>query len=149
MEGTFTARKLDDYITVADRIVAFKAKYPEGTLQSVLLYHDNERVVMKGMAFRSPEDPCPGVGHAEEVRAASHVNKSSAMENAETSAWGRALAALGFGVKKNGAVASMEEMDKVRRTTEAASRVGPKGPSQSSAPRGFPPRPQRSTPANE
>jgi len=148
MEGTFASRKLDDYITVADRIVAFKTKYPEGTLQSVLLHHDNERVVMKGLAFRTPDDPCPGVGHAEEVRAASHVNKSSAMENAETSAWGRALAALGFGVRKNGAIASREEVDKVERT-EAASRVGPTGATQSGAPRRFPARPQQPGPPRD
>ena len=145
MEGTFASRKLDDYITVADSIAAFKSKYPEGTLQSVLLHHDNERVVMKGLAFRTPDDPCPGVGHAEEVRAASHVNKSSAMENAETSAWGRALAALGFGVRKDGAIASKEEMDKVRRMAEASTT----GQSQSTAPRRFPPRPQRSIAPNE
>ena len=100
---------LADYITVAERIEAFYAKYPEGSLRAELIEDDGTRIVMRAFAYRDREDTQPAVGHAEEVRGVGMVNKTSALENAETSAWGRALAALGFHVKKG--IASREEVE--------------------------------------
>lgn len=113
-------RDLADYVDVATRIQAFYAKYPEGSLSAAVIEDDGTRVVMKARAHRHADDLLPGIGHAEEIRGAGMVNKTSAMENCETSAWGRALAALGMEVRKG--IASVEEMEKVERMEEEAER---------------------------
>lgn len=111
------SRNLDNYVTVDKRIAAFYVKYPEGSLQSELLFPDENTVRCKAYAYRTPDDPRPGIGHAEEKRDAGPVNRTSAVENSETSAWGRALAALGLEVTKG--VASREEVEIARRKEAA------------------------------
>jgi hypothetical protein len=59
-----------------------------------------------------------GSGYAEEIRGQGHVNQTSALENAETSAIGRALASIGLA---GGEYASANEMDGVQRKTVASS----------------------------
>lgn len=99
---------LEDYIPVNERIRAFHARYPAGSLDADIVSFDADRVVMKARAYRWPGDANPGVGHASEI------TEKFALENCETSAWGRALASLGFEVQ-NG-VASREEMARVGST---------------------------------
>jgi hypothetical protein len=66
-------------------------------------------VVVKAYAYRTPDDPRPGIGHSSlTIPGATPYTRGSELENAETSAWGRALAALGFEVKK--AIASADEV---------------------------------------
>jgi len=57
-----------------------------------------------------------GTGHAEEIRGQGPVNRTSALENCETSAIGRALAAIGL---SGGEYASANEMDGVERKSNA------------------------------
>jgi hypothetical protein len=104
-------RNLDDYITVAERVEAFYKKFPEGSIQSEVIFDDGKRILLRAKAYRNQEDSRPGVGHAEEIRGLGPVNQTSAVENCETSAWGRAIAALGFEVKKGTEIASREEME--------------------------------------
>lgn len=106
---------LKDYVEVADRIKAFKEAHPEGSLQSIgkpwVEHHpDGKAFIWYGaMAYRSPDDPKPGVGWAQEpFPGLTPYTKNSELQNAETSAWGRAIAALGFDF--NGKVASREEV---------------------------------------
>jgi hypothetical protein len=102
-------RDLSDYIQVNERIIRFKEAFPEGSLQSQIVELTEERVVMRGEAYRTPDDPRPGVGHSWlEIPGKTPFTRGSEIENAETSAWGRALAALGFEVKRG--IASMEEI---------------------------------------
>ena len=61
-----------------------------------VVYQDDDRVVMRA-AIIDPEGRTVGSGHGEEFRAQGKINKTSAMENAETSAIGRALASIGLG----------------------------------------------------
>ena len=107
MSGGFNP---NEYNTVAERIEAFIAKYPDGCLQSEVIELSDNRVVMRGLAYRSADDPRPGIGtSAMPIPATNSMLRNSEIETAETSAWGRAIAALGFEVKKG--VASRDEVD--------------------------------------
>jgi hypothetical protein len=102
--------RLASYITVNERIDAFYAKYPEGSLQSEIVTHTPKIVVVKAMAFRTADDPRPGIGHSMMmIPGTTPYTEDSEVENAETSAWGRALAALGFEVKKG--IATRQEIE--------------------------------------
>lgn len=101
---------LSEYVDVAERIRIFKERYPDGTLQSelTLMNGDNPGWLCKAFAYRTADDQRPGIGHAfEPVPGKTPYTKDSEAMNAETSAWGRAIVALGFETKK---IASAEEM---------------------------------------
>lgn len=100
---------MDDYVPVNERIAAFIDAYPEGSLQSEIVELTDSRVTVKAFAFRKPDDPRPGTGLSSlEIPGKTQFTRGSEIENAETSAWGRAIAALGFEVKRG--VASREEV---------------------------------------
>jgi len=84
-----------EYTTVAERIDQFRALYPTHSLESEIL-SSGDMVVMKAI-IRDDLGRVLATGHAEEIRGSTNINKTSALENCETSAWGRALAALNFG----------------------------------------------------
>jgi hypothetical protein len=105
------SRKFDmsDYIPVAERIEAFFDKFPDGSLQSEIVRLDDSYVLMRGYAYRTADDERPGMGLSGlEIPGATPYTRGSEIENAETSAWGRATAALGFEVRRG--VASAEEV---------------------------------------
>jgi hypothetical protein len=116
-----------DYIDVASRIVEFRGKYPDGSLQQIDLQFVNvagkDWVVYTAGAYRTPDDIRPGVGTAwEPVPGATNFTKNSEVQNAETAAWGRAMvAALAVDTKKG--IASQEE---VRNRTEEREQPTPK-----------------------
>lgn len=102
---------LNDYETVESRIERYWAIYPEGSIVTDLIKSDEGRFIVKASIYRGSD--LLATGYAEEVIGSSPVNKTSALENCETSAIGRALANAGFATK--GKRASREEMDKVQR----------------------------------
>ena len=107
---------LDSYVTVAERIAAFYQSYPTGRICTQILEHNEESgfILMRAEVFRSTDDAQPSAtGHAFEVRSDGYVNRTSYIENAETSAVGRSLALLGFEVRRG--IASREEMEKAAR----------------------------------
>jgi len=109
---------LDNYETVESRIARFWAKYPNGRIETSVYYYDENRVVFRAALYDDGQDPNPkATGYAEEVRDASPVNRTSHVENAETSAIGRALANFEF-QSKTQPRPSREEMEKVQRMTE-------------------------------
>jgi hypothetical protein len=100
---------LDDYVTVAERIGAFYGKFPDGSLQSELVELNDNRVVMRAYAYRTSDDPRPGIGYSSlGIPGTTPYTRGSEVENCESSAWGRAIAALGFEVKRG--IASAEEV---------------------------------------
>ena len=110
----------DSYVPVAERLEKFYQTYPEGRVTTAIVEHSLESgfVLMRAEVFRSSDDAAPAAtGHAFEVRGESYVNKTSYVENAETSAVGRALALLGFEVKRG--IASREELQKTARMQTA------------------------------
>lgn len=85
-----------EYLTVAKRVGMFREKHPEYTLQTEVIQRTEEYVVVKA-TIANEQSRVIATGHSEEYRKASQINRTSALENAETSAIGRALAAFGFG----------------------------------------------------
>jgi len=107
---------LDEYVTVHERVERFYAKYPQGRITTTILEHNAETgfVLMRAEVFRDPDDAQPAAtGHAYELRSSGHVQQGSYVEVCETSSVGRALALLGFEVKRG--IASREEMQKAAR----------------------------------
>lgn len=84
------------YHTVAKRVDDFRAKYPDYSLTTDVLVRDDDCVVMRA-AISDLDGRVIATGHSEEYRKSSQINRTSALENAETSAIGRALAAFGIG----------------------------------------------------
>lgn len=112
---------LNDYETVAERIQRFYKDYPDGRIvtEDLTKWRDRERNVWRVVArvyktHEQSEFSPSASGHAFEIDGQGLANKTSALENAETSAVGRALAMLGYSVSKT-ALASREEMEKVAR----------------------------------
>lgn len=85
-----------EYQTVALRVKKFCEERPGYALTTEIIYRDKDEVVMKA-TISDPDGRVLATGHAEEQRNASKINKTSALENCETSAIGRVLAALGLG----------------------------------------------------
>ena len=103
--------KLDpEYKEVSERIRDFRERYPDGCLQSEILASPVAGfVVVAARAYRTPDDPRPGVGLAwEPVPGKTPYTKDSELMNAETSAWGRAIIAVGASDAKH--VASADEV---------------------------------------
>jgi deoxycytidylate deaminase len=83
-----------DYHTVANRISRFRKSHPDYSIETQLISQDDEKVIMKSLIMDG--ERLIATGYAEEVRASSNINQTSALENAETSAVGRALAFFGL-----------------------------------------------------
>ncbi|HEV7892774.1 MAG TPA: hypothetical protein VGP08_19320 [Pyrinomonadaceae bacterium] len=111
----------DEYITVHERIEKFYAKFPQGRILTSIVEHNEETgfILMRAEVYRAPEDVLPAAtGHAYELRSAGHVQAGSYVEVCETSSVGRALALLGFEVRRG--VASREEVIRGARKQQAA-----------------------------
>ena len=104
------------YTQVVHRMEAFRRIH--GTdfgLDTEILVNDGKRVVVKAI-ITDKDNRKVGAGMAEEIRGQGMVNTTSALENAETSAIGRAFASLGLA---GGEYASATELDAVERKTQA------------------------------
>lgn len=113
---------LEDYETVEERLIKFWKDHPDGQIHSELLEQSNGRFIVRVSIYRTEADPRPWTtGLAEETVQGRGVNSTSALENCETSAIGRALANAGYSTK--GKRASREEMEKVARTTEVKAQI--------------------------
>lgn len=84
-----------EYQTVAERIAKFRDAHPEMSINSDIV-QNTEAVIIK-TSIIDVDNRTLATGYAEEVRGSSNINKTSALENCETSAVGRALAFLGYG----------------------------------------------------
>ena len=85
-----------EYETVAYRIHKFRDAHPTWTLRTSIVHRDLESVVISAEIL-DETGRLVANGHAEEFRSDGKINATSALENAETSAIGRALAAFGIG----------------------------------------------------
>lgn len=93
---------LSAYVEVKDRIVEFREKYPDGRLRAanpeqpydIIAIGGENYVAYTALAYRDPDDKLPGVGTAWElIPGKTKFTRGSELQNAETSAWGRAMVA--------------------------------------------------------
>jgi hypothetical protein len=99
-----------DYVEVNERLIYFWKGYPEGSIVTEVLKIDDNFVMIKAEVRKSIDQQIPdAVGHAFENKNSSNINKTSYVENCETSAIGRALGVLGYGIENS--IASAEEVN--------------------------------------
>jgi hypothetical protein len=118
----------EDYIEVAERLVMFLQAYPQGSLQGSWGWLDDNHtvIVYQALAYRDPEDKRPGIGTASEpYPGQTNFTRGSEIMNAETSAWGRAICALG--IAANRGVASAQDV-RASRARSADSVAPPSTP---------------------
>jgi hypothetical protein len=113
---------LEDYETVEERLIKFWKDHPDGQIHTKLLDQSAGRFIVEASIFRTEADNRPWTtGLAEETIQGRGVNATSALENCETSAIGRALANAGYATK--GKRASREEMAKVGKAQEVKASI--------------------------
>jgi hypothetical protein len=125
MAGKFD---LENYETVELRLRRLYTKFPEARVLTDLVFHDERRFIIKAEVYLSTDDLSPvATGYAEEIVGASPVNRTSALENGETSAIGRAISNSVLCLEAPvGARPSQQEMEKVERYAKE-----PRKPAQS------------------
>ena len=96
-----------DYVQVNERIKAFRMVHPNGCIETDILFLTDGVVTVKAYVY-DEDGRKIGTGLAQEKESSSYINKTSFIENAETSAVGRALGMCGFGIDT--AVCSAEEV---------------------------------------
>lgn len=113
---------LEDYETVEERLIKFWKDHPDGQIHTRLLENATSRFIVEASIYRTEADSRPWTtGLAEETVQGRGVNATSALENCETSAIGRALANAGYATK--GRRASREEMGKVVKGAEVKAQI--------------------------
>jgi hypothetical protein len=121
---------LEEYDLVEDRIRAFYADHPDGRIVSYEVTDEADRAkgyfVVRAQIYEDHEDQhmnCPkATGLAFEIEGTAGANKTAALENAETSAIGRALANANYASKKR---PSRTEMEKAARGPQPRSAAKP------------------------
>ena len=104
------------YVEVNTRLIYFRENYPGFSIVTKIENFSDDQVVISAQ-IADPNGTVVATGHAHEEKGASKINRTSYIENGETSAIGRALGIFGIGI--DGGVASAEEVDMAitRQTT--------------------------------
>lgn len=123
-----------EYATVAERIEAFYARFPEGRIITELVTRTEEEVTFRAKVYRASNDARPAAtGWASEREGDGMVNEVACLENTETSAIGRALANLGFASSiRRPSAEEMAKAARVRERRALAVREAPAAPQTAS-----------------
>lgn len=125
-----------DYAEVNQRIKAFRMVYPNGFILNEMTSNDNGVCIFKSLVgyYDDGNQIVLGTGTAYEKENSTFINKTSYIENCETSAVGRALGMAGFGIDTS--IASAEEVvnaitnqnaeNKVSKTVDSDKKATPK-----------------------
>lgn len=105
------------YVLVADRVLYFNETYDKGSIHTELVSpYNSDLIVMKATIYPMASDELRYfTGYSQAIIGDGTVNKTAALENAETSAVGRALAMMGIGVIES--IASVDEINKAQGST--------------------------------
>ena len=95
-----------EYVDVASRVQGFWKVYPEGSIKTELISFTGDECIFKAEVYN--KDALLSTAHAHEVKGSSNINKTSFVENCETSAVGRALGNAGIG--STDSIASADEV---------------------------------------
>ena len=101
-----------EYVPVTERVKEFHRIYPDYKLLTDIVHFDENSVIMVAKIY-DKDGKLIANGHAQEDRNASNINKTSYVENCETSAVGRAIGMLGIGID-----ASMASADEVANAVD-------------------------------
>ena len=111
---------MTDYVDVKERIAQFYKKYPDGSIQfeyKGALDSNPDMIWGIAYAYRTATDERPGIGTAAELAIGKTTfTRGSELMNLETSAWGRAIGALGIGLGKS--VATKQEVEAAKARQE-------------------------------
>ena len=103
------------YVLVSDRVIYFNETYPKGSITTELVSKpEDDLVVIKATIKPVEGENRAFTGYSQATWDDSYINKTSALENAETSAVGRALGFMGIGV-----IESIASIDEINKTTHA------------------------------
>lgn len=107
-----TQRGGKKYTMVSVRVEAFRKAFGmDYGIETEIISYNGENVIAKAV-IKNKDGMIIGSGYAEEIRGSSNVNKTSAIENCETSAVGRALASIGL---HGGQYASINEVEQAQQ----------------------------------
>lgn len=125
--------KIDpDYVEVSQRVADLYEKYPDAVLEgswTIEAFGSLAFIVYTAKCWRKPDDPRPSVGIAmEEIPGRTPYTKGSEIQNAETSAWGRAIVAAGASQSKKIASANEVRAARAREQAPEPSRPAPASP---------------------
>ena len=101
------------YVQVSSRVLYFNETYPDGSIMTELVSQPSDALVVIKATVK-PNDKQTFTGYSQAKWGEGYINKTSALENAETSAVGRALAFMGIGV-----IESIASIDEINKTTYA------------------------------
>lgn len=121
-----------DYVQVNERVKAFRMVCPGGSISTDMVLFDAGRVIIKATILDS-DGTVLATGYAEEKEGSTMINKTSFLENCETSAVGRALGFAGIGI--DASMASAEEV-----ATAIVNQGRPAPPSYNAQKPDYPPR---------
>ena len=116
-----------EYVLVSDRVLYFNENFPNGSITAELIKYENKQIITKTTVIPDLKNPeRKFTGFAQEIEGSTFINKTSALENAETSSTGRALAMMGIGVIDS--IASVDEINKAenRPVNEKCPKCGAK-----------------------
>lgn len=114
-----------EYVQVNERIHYFRTatEYQGWSLETEMVEITEQGCLMRATA-KNQDGRIIATGYASEDRSSSMINKTSYVENCETSAWGRCLANLGIGIGPEMGIASAEEVQMAIAKQEQDSKPG-------------------------
>lgn len=118
------------YAEVNQRVKAFRMLYPNGTITTEIKSLQDGVVVMQA-TVKDEEGKILGTGLAYEKESSTFINKTSFIENCETSAIGRALGMCGLGIDTS--IASKEEVENAMNNQGKEKEVNPNSKKESTS----------------
>lgn len=116
-----TKKGKKDYVQVHERVKGFRMLFPEGSIETELLTLKEGRCIFRAVA-KDAEGKILASGTAYEDEGSTNINATSFIENAESSAVGRALSFIGLGIDSG--IASFEEVTSAEQRQAENLKIG-------------------------